>query len=151
MKQFLLNPDGSVPPGVDVSVLEAEGIVMVLPTPRHDPAPGYDLAESDPVFDNGVWRQVWAEVALPPPQPVPVPERVEMAQARLALFQAGLLPQVDTAIDAIPDATQRETARIEWEYRSTVRRDSELVTGLGASLGLTDEQIGNLFRLADTL
>lgn len=96
------------------------------------------------MFDEGGFHE-------PPPQPVAVPERVEMAQARLALFQAGLLPQVDTAIDAISDPTQRETARIEWEYRSTVRRDSELVAGLGASLGLTNEQIDDLFRLADTL
>ncbi len=117
--------------------------------PTEPPAQEGMIAErAMPDQVDGVWHERWVLVPAPP---VPVPERVDMAQARLALFQAGLLSQVDAAIDAIPDPTQRETARIEWEYRTTVRRDSQLVAGLGASLGLTDEQIDDLFRLADTL
>lgn len=68
VKQFLLNPDGSIPPNTRVDVLVAEGIPLVLPTPRWNPQPGFMLGERDPVQDeNGVWRQVWAEVAVPEP------------------------------------------------------------------------------------
>ena len=64
-KQFLLNVDGSVPAGVDVDLLIAEGIPMVMPTdmPRE---PGVVAVEQDPLQDaQGVWRQVWVLEALP--------------------------------------------------------------------------------------
>ena len=58
-KQFLLNPDGSLPDSVNKDVLEAEGIPLVLPTemPR---VPGMVAIEQEPEKDaKGVWRQVW--------------------------------------------------------------------------------------------
>lgn len=98
-----------------------------------------------PVQIDGVWQERWALIDAPAP---PVPEAVQMAQARLALLDAGLLSQVDNAIDAIPDPTQREASRIEWEYRTEVYRNSQLVLSLGAALGLNDNQIDDLFRQA---
>lgn len=75
IKQFLLNPDGSVPDGTDVALLEAEGVPLVLPTARWTPAPGYMLEEREPVEDaQGVWRQTWVEVLMPEPTPVPIEE-----------------------------------------------------------------------------
>lgn len=100
---------------------------------------------TQPELVDGMWQERWTLVDAPP---APVPQSVEMAQARLALLYAGLLPQVDVAIDSIPDATQREAARVQWEYRTEVRRNSELVIELGTRLGLTDEQIDDLFRSA---
>ena len=47
-----------------------------------------------------------------------------MRQARLALLQAGLLDQVETALASIPDEVQRKAAQIEWEYATTVDRGS---------------------------
>lgn len=88
--------------------------------------------------------------ALRAAAPPPVPAVVEMAQARLALLQAGLLDQVQAAIDAMPGA-EGQAARIAWEYRSTVRRDSPLTETLAAQLGLTQQQIDQLFTLAATL
>lgn len=71
VKQFLLKPDGSIPEGTDVAKLEAEGIPLALPTPRWSPAPGMRLEEREPEQDaDGVWRQVWAEVPAPPPDPI---------------------------------------------------------------------------------
>jgi hypothetical protein len=81
----------------------------------------------------------------------PVPELVDMAQARLALLHGGITASdVDALIAQMP-SPQREAAQIEWEYRPTVRRDSPLVTALGPLLGLTDEQVDDLFRLGFTL
>ncbi len=80
----------------------------------------------------------------------PVPRVVEMAQARLALLQAGLLTQVQSAIDAMP-GTDGQAARIAWEYRATVRRDSTLVQALAQQLALTDEQLDALFTAAAAL
>jgi hypothetical protein len=57
--QFLLRPDGSIPPGVDVLVLRANGVLLVVPTeaPRQS---GMVAVEQDAEQgDDGVWRQSW--------------------------------------------------------------------------------------------
>ena len=81
------------------------------------------------------------------PEVVAVPEVVTMRQARLALLGAGLLAQVNTAVANMP-GTEGDAARIEWEYAQEVRRDSPLVAGLSAALGLTDEALDNLYKAA---
>lgn len=84
--------------------------------------------------------------ALPPA----IPAKVTMRQARLALLAAGLLPQVDAAVAAIPGAAG-DAARIEWEYALTVERDSPLVASLAAALSLTPTQLDALFAQAAAL
>lgn len=79
-----------------------------------------------------------------------VPAAVDMAQARLALLQSGHLATVNAAIAAMPGA-EGEAARIEWEFRARVRRDSALVVAMAAVLGLSDSETDALFRLAETL
>ena len=81
------------------------------------------------------------------PAVVAVPEVVTMRQARLALLGAGLLAQVNTTVANMPGA-EGDAARIEWEYAQEVRRDSPLVAGLSAALGLTDETLDNLYKVA---
>lgn len=81
----------------------------------------------------------------------PVPANVTMRQARLALLGAGLLDDVDAAIAANPDPVQRKAAQIEWEYANTVERGSTFVQQLGAGLGLTEQQLDELFTTAATL
>lgn len=69
-KQFLLNPDGSIPANVNVQALQEAGIPLVLPTPMPR-TPGMVAVEQEPQQDaDGVWRQMWIEV----PAPVPLPE-----------------------------------------------------------------------------
>ncbi len=80
------------------------------------------------------------------------PDVVTMAQARKALILSGVsITAVNAAIAAIPDATQRQLAETDWEYATTMRRQSPLVTSLAPVLGLTDEEIDDLFVLAATL
>ena len=74
-KQFLLNPDGSVPANTNVALLEAEGIPLVLPTPRWRPAEGMVLQEAEPTQIDGVWKQTWIEV--PAPEPEMIEEELE--------------------------------------------------------------------------
>ena len=82
---------------------------------------------------------------------IPVPSAVTPRQARLALLGAGLLAQVEAGLAAIPDPAQRQAAQIEWEYATTVVRDSQWVRTLGASLNLTSAQIDALFIAAAKL
>ena len=80
-----------------------------------------------------------------------VPQAVTMRQARLALLGAGKLSLVTAAIDAIPNATEREGARITWEYSQEVQRHNGLVSQLGPALGMTEAQIDALFIAASKL
>jgi len=79
-----------------------------------------------------------------------VPVSVTMRQARLALLQQELLTQVNDAVASMPGA-QGEAVRIEWEFSSTVERNRPLVQALAASLGLTSQELDDLFILAATL
>jgi len=86
-----------------------------------------------------------------PPAPVPVtPTSVTMRQARLALFQQGLLDKVQTAIDGMADP-QKIITQISWDYATTVQRDDDLVVQLSAAMGLTNANLDTLFTLASTL
>ena len=95
-KQFLLNPDGTIPAGANVELLEAEGIPLVLPTPRPT-APDMVAVEQEPQQDaDGVWRQVWMLEHAPEPEPAPEPPADPLANltdeqkaALLALLQQG--------------------------------------------------------------
>jgi len=79
-----------------------------------------------------------------------VPKTVTMRQARLALQEQELLTTVDATIAAM-EGIEGDAARIEWEYASEVNRNSSLVQGLVLGLGWTEQQLMDLFTLADTL
>ena len=85
-----------------------------------------------------------------PPEPTAVPQEVTMRQARLALHAAGKLAAVNAAINALPDPP-KTAALIEWEYSSTVRRDSQFVALLGPALGLDAAGLDALFIAAAKL
>ena len=81
---------------------------------------------------------VWTVVENPPP---PVPQQIQMWQARAILLRSGLLGSVDQAVKV---ATNPEI-EIAWEYAPHVVRNLAFVSAMAGALGLTDEQIDNLF------
>lgn len=107
-----------------------------------------------------LWHGAWVAGAQPTPLPQPpdvptpsvvqVPAAVTMRQARLALLGAGLLDDIDAAINALP-SPQKEAARIEWEYSAEVQRHNGFVSVLAPLLGLTDAQTDALFVAAKGL
>ena len=95
------------------------------------------------------WSYAGGDVVAPSVT-VPVPAEVTMRQARLALLAAGLLDDVEAAIDGM-DEPAKTAAQIEWEYSNALERDNTLVAILGPSLGLSSNQIDDLFRAAAQL
>lgn len=77
-----------------------------------------------------------------------VPSRVPMRKARKALRAAGLLAQIESALDAIP-GPEGEDARDDWEYSSEVHRDNPTLQALSSLIGITEEQLDQLFITAD--
>jgi hypothetical protein len=91
----------------------------------------------------------WVDGALdrlpdPPPPPAPVPDKVTNFQARAALIAAGLFDAVDAAVRASDDPIALQA----WDYANEVTRNGALVNGLASGLGLTAEQLDDLFRAA---
>ena len=84
----------------------------------------------------------------PPP---PVPHSVTRRQARQALLLAGLLSQVQPAIDAIPNPTMRALTEIEWNDSLHFERDRPALIGLATALGMTSAQLDQLFITASKL
>jgi hypothetical protein len=140
---------------------------MTYEIPEHLPQPtGYDT-DGSPYwdFDGNRWtNREWmvplerlAEyiVHQPPVEPepvvVPVPEFVGPAQIRLVLASQGITEAVITQmIGALPE-DQRGNARILWDHSSQFYRNNPFVVQVGAAMGLTSDQIDDMFRVAITL
>lgn len=132
----------------------------VLPVKRTE-LPAYNpmterIEEGAPEHDGQDWVQTWIVTPLTDAEKAErakagVPSQVAMRQARLALLYAGLLDDVQPAIDSIPDPISRRAAQIEWEYSSYVERDKPLVAGIAAAVGLSVEQVWDLLKFASTL
>lgn len=120
-----------------------------------NPAPwmgraGVDAPLYDPVTQGCFWRGDAWEVVDVQDDPGPVPTQVTRRQGRLALLQAGKLAQVEAALAAITDPTEKMAAQIEYEA-DTWERDNAFLQGMWAQLGGTEPQLDDLFRVASTL
>lgn len=89
------------------------------------------------------WLYNGSEFSEPPASAPPVPDVVTPFQARAALRAAGLLDGVLTLV-AAADATTQDA----WEYATEFRRTSPLLNGLAQQLGMTDQQLDQLFIAA---
>ncbi|MFY4756348.1 hypothetical protein ACOTVZ_02745 [Aliarcobacter butzleri] len=78
---------------------------------------------------------------------VVVPTSITQRQCRLMLVQIGKYQEAVAFIEN----SQDDTIKIEWEYASTIERNNPLVSTLGEQLGLTKEQLDNLFVEASKL
>ncbi len=82
---------------------------------------------------------------------IKIPVQVTIRQARLALLQAGLLDDIETTINAIEDETLKKAVQIEWEYAQDIRRDWQALIMITQAMGMTDEQLDELFLTASKL
>ena len=105
------------------------------------------------------------EIAPYVPDPVPVPEEVTRAQARVAmagqilpdgrsLLKAtkALIEARLAAVDSLPDSDPASIAAEQlnewWESAATYRRDHPAMAEVAGQFGLTDAQMDDLFRTA---
>ena len=93
-----------------------------------------------------VGKAVITQLNRPHPLAAPV-ATVTRRQALRALHAAGLLAGIEAAINAL-DEPERSHARIDWEAATEFRRDFPLLVQLAAALGLTAEQVDELFSAA---
>ena len=82
-----------------------------------------------------------------------VPSSVTARQAVEALIRIGITEDmVEAAIDAIADPAQRLIARNLWRRSNDFERQNQTLIALAKqALGMTDDQLDQLFITADTL
>lgn len=149
------HPNTSFPLPLDPADLVDFGVHVVAEAAPPAATIEQTLTEAAPALIDGVWTQQWSVTDATPEQIAErqaalVPGAVTMRQARLALMGAGKLATVEAAIDALPEPN-RTAARIEWDYSSEVQRHHGLVAALGPTLGMTSEQVDQLFVTAAAL
>lgn len=100
----------------------------------------------------------YADGAFAPPEDEADPEQdrealppITRRQLRLTLVRSGIsLESVEAMIEAMPDGLEKSEALIEWEDAATFERMHPTLIQIGASLGLTPEQVDDLWRQALT-
>jgi hypothetical protein len=85
-----------------------------------------------------------------PSPPVRVPREIPNWRAKVILAQMGLLPTVEAAIAALPEP-DRTVASLAWGGDAKLARRGKTVLGLAAALGLSADQVDQLFIAAEAL
>lgn len=117
------------PPHVDLTVVA--GVTLPQPWPGH----GYTYA-------NGEFSALEEVV-----EPGPVPQSVTNFQGRAALHTLGIFDDVQNAIDAVENATQRAIYQEAFD-RAGFHRDSAFLNSVAAGLGMSSEDVDDMFRAA---
>lgn len=110
---------------------------------RGDGSGGYSGIDYWPTANPPTIAEIEA-IVVPPA----IPASVTPAQIRLWLlanYGATILTQIDGMLASIPDATEREEARVRWDYGLVVLRNDPLIVQFGLALGLSEAQIDQAF------
>ena len=121
------NPNMSIPDNTDCSFLGFEFLEEVE-EPKQE---GFYAVEVAPVNN----KQTWELIEIPKV----VPQSITPLQAKLQLLKLGLLDEVEALV------TGDRTAQLYWEYASVVERDNSVLLLIANSIGLTSEQVDEMF------
>ena len=89
-----------------------------------------------------------AEYVAPPPAPPVVPQQVTRAQGKVVLIQMGLWEQVVAFVEAIADPVQKAIAEVAVYETLHWQRDSAFLNQAATALGITQQQMDQLFIAA---
>tara|TARA_R110000851_G_scaffold160304_3_gene303564 strand:+ start:122 stop:559 length:438 start_codon:yes stop_codon:yes gene_type:complete len=87
-------------------------------------------------------------------KPIPlenIDTSVTARQMRVAMIMSGIsIESIEAAIDSLPEP-DKSVASVSWKYSYRFHRDNELVVALAPAIGLTEQDLDNLWALAETL
>lgn len=145
-------PNTSFPAGLTDEMILDAGFTRVteLPAPDYDPATKR-IEQTAPAEVDGVWTRGWTVIDLTPEEieakyRATIPRSISIRQACQALEVAGLLDDVEAAVAASPRYVQ-----IDWERATSVDRTWPTLIAMQPALGMTDEQVDQLFITASQL
>jgi hypothetical protein len=93
-----------------------------------------------PLREAETWVQLRAEYTIEVSDYVYVPQVITGRQARLALNHFSLRDAVEAAI-----ASADQNTKDEWEYANEIRRDWASLIAMATAIGITSEQLDELF------
>lgn len=122
----------------------------VLSLNAQDTFPSLSTTIAPPALSAGEFARWngggWDVVTELPAVPVAVPQRVTMRQFQLALIDDGSYDAVVAFIDTLT-GTEKKKALVEWNG-AYAERVSPSINAYGAVLGMTEEDIDNIFIMA---
>lgn len=129
-----------------------EGVAGAIDTPLPEFNPSTHRARW---VDNG-WdirtHAEWDNVLNPPIKEVPfIPRQVTRAQGKAALIQAGIWPSVLSFIDTIEDETEKALALVAINDTTHWQRSSPFLNQAAWALGVSQEQLDDLFLEASKI
>ena len=137
----------NVDPGSDAYIADNQAYLAWVLAKWLESNPGGDVdAIREQALNN------WAGIPTAPPDVPPSPPApitvVTNYQARAALIQAGLFDAVAGMIQQLGPSSLEFQA---WEYANTFMRDSQFITSMASALGLSEDQVGALFKTASEI
>lgn len=143
--------DIQYPPNVfeyfSVEELKGIGIYEVVYSPNVVIPDGKIISDYTFTMDYG---QVFG-VPVFVDKPVYVPASVSRAQGKVALLQAGLLDEVVAFIDAMESGADKTMALLAFNETNEWSRGSPFLQNIAVVIGLTQEDLDNLFIQAATV
>lgn len=91
------------------------------------------------------------EEHLNPPEVVYVPQQVTRAQGKAALIQSGLWQVVLDYVTSIEDDTERALAEVALHDATHYQRHSPFLNACAEALGITEDQMDELFIQASKI
>lgn len=92
-----------------------------------------------------------AEYVAPPPAPPVIPEKVTRAQGKVVLIRTGLWQPVLDYVAGIADPMQKALAEVALHDAQFWQRNSSLLNQAAEVLGITQEQMDQLFIQASEI
>lgn len=99
--------------------------------------------------DDGVWQIA--------PRTIPVPRSITAWQAKAGLAltphpEAGtMLAAAEAALNDMPDGAEKIVVLSAWTNNANFERTAPTILSFGAALGMSSEDLDNLFRLGGSL
>lgn len=132
------NPQVSFPTPITDELAMGLGYLKVVETPQPTVGVGQIVSDGGVELIDGVPARVWKVESF-------VPQSITPRQARLVLLQYNLLDDIEAMI-----ATDRELG-IWWEYSLDIKRDDERLLIASMALGITPEQLDQMFIEASAM
>ena len=83
--------------------------------------------------------------------PTIMPQTVSRAQGKASLLMFGLLDDVEAYIEAMPEGVDKKLALLAYNETNEWHRESPFLQQMASEIGLTQEQLDNLFIVAATI
>jgi hypothetical protein len=121
-----------------------DSLTIPLDSFGYDFAVAHDTASIGDVYINGEFIKPGEGIRLVDvtAAPVSMPE-ISAFQAKAALAQAGLLDDIETYMTTEADVL----TKLRWQEAPTFRRNNTALMQIAADIGITEEQLDQLFEI----